>query len=142
MSAHAPTEQSDRIAHFFEHFLPERIATLGLEEMDSFSVNFGFVIDDLPDGHWVFCFQHGVLVETQRAISTPGQHESFSYHMDTDAFWQVVGGDDDPRSVFLSGHAEIIGDVEQALKVGMILAQFSRVHPYPHDSSTEGTVDA
>jgi len=127
--------KTDRIAQFFESFLPQHIASLGLGEMDSFTTTFGFVIDDIRNGHWVYRFEHGVLKETKRVDINQDGDESFSYHMDQVAFWEVVGGQDDPRAVFLSGRAEIVGDTEQALKAGMILAQFSQKYPYRMDQS-------
>ena len=126
------TPQPDRIALYFEHFLPRHIVSIGLDKMDAFTTTFGFVIDDHPDGHWVFRFERGTLVETRRG-QTPDADEAFRYHMNTDAFWDVVGGQSDPRTVFLEGRAEINGDTEQALKAGMILAQFTQKHPYPKD---------
>ncbi len=138
------TPQTDPIAQYFESFLPQRIASLGLDEMDSFTTTFGFVVDDHPDGHWVFRFERGSLVETRRAGPENDADEAFRYRMNTDAFWEVVGGQNDPRAVFLEGRAEIIGDTEQALKAGMVLSQFSRQHPYPKDNRlhTAGGCDA
>jgi len=131
------------IAHYFERFLPERIASLGLGAMDSFTTTFAFVINDLHAGRWTLRFEHGSLIETTRAGSTQRSCEDFSYHMDSDAFWDVVAGQGDPRDVFLSGRAEIVGDVEQALKTGMILARFAQVHPYPKArAQAGGPVDA
>lgn len=127
------TYKTDQITQYFESFLPQHIASLGLGEMDSFTTTFGFDIDDIPHGHWVYRFEHGVLKETKRVDINQDGDESFSYHMDQEAFWEVVGGQDDPRAVFLSGRAEIVGDTEQALKAGMILAQFSQKHPYQMD---------
>jgi len=140
MSTKAISTQAELIANFFERFLPEHIGSLGLSEMDSFTTTFGFVIDDLPDGHWTLRFEHGTLIETPQARSPEHQDESFSYHMNGDAFWMVVGGQDDPRNVFLSGHAEIEGDVENALKAGMVLAQFSQMHPYPKPQADGGII--
>lgn len=127
---------ADRIAQFFEQFLPQHIGSLGLGEMYSFTTTFGFVIDDLADAHWVFRFKQGMLIGTIRVSDGIDTDESFRYHMNQDAFWEVVGGQDDPRAVFLSGRAEIVGDTEQALKAGMILSQFSQKHPYPKEHPT------
>jgi len=124
------TTQEDRVAAFFDCFFPERIESLGLCQMESFTITFAFVVNDISDGCWVIRFTHGEFAGIERQSDTMMGSESFAYQMDSDAFWDVVCGKGDPRNVFLSGRAEIVGDVEQALKVGMMLAQFSQMHPY------------
>jgi predicted lipid carrier protein YhbT len=45
-------------------------------------------------------------------------------------YWDAVAGRTDPREVFLSGRAEVFGDVERALKMAMILHAFNTEFPY------------
>gem|GEM_PF-4060789 len=131
---------ADPVAEYFGRFLPERIGTMGLDTIESFTTTFAFVITDIPDGTWICRFDRGHLAGVRR---WPDADEAaFAFRMDSDAFWDVVGGQIDPREVFLSGRADISGDAERALMVGMILAQFTRRNPYerpaPRSKSTHG----
>lgn len=118
----------DPVSAYFESFLPDRLPRSGLAEMTSLTTTFRFIVDDVADGEWVCSFQEGRLAGIKRGAN--GVKEDFAYRMGSPAFFDIVSARVDPQEVFLEGRAEVSGDIEQALKMGMIFQQFNREHPY------------
>jgi hypothetical protein len=112
---------------YFQRFLPPRIARSSVARMHQLTAAVRFVIEDVPDGQWVCRFDRGALADVQRGVSGAG--EDFSYRVSERAFWDVVSGRIDPPQLFLSGQAEIEGDLEKALKLAMIFSAFTREFP-------------
>jgi hypothetical protein len=71
-----------------------------------------------------------------------GVREDFGYRLDQQTFWQAVRGELDPQQAFLNRRAEVFGDVEQALKMAMVLNMFSREFPYGIDDSAVQSKEA
>lgn len=114
-------------AEYFENFLPTRIAASQVAQLAAISTTVRFVIEDVVDGQWVCRFEQGRLTEVHRGCN--GLCEDFTYRTREAPFWRIVSGEADPQQVFLNGDAEISGDVEKALKMGMVLRAFNREHP-------------
>lgn len=114
-------------AVYFERFLPNHIPNSQVARVASLTTTARFVIEDIPDGHWVCRFENGQLTGVHRGQN--GIAEEFAYRMDEAAFWEVVTGTIDPQTIFLDGRVEITGDIEQALKMGAILQAFNQEHP-------------
>ena len=112
---------------YFQRFLPPHIARSSVARIHQLTATVRFVIEDVPDGQWVCRFDRGALVHVQRGAN--GVKEDFSYRVSESAFWDVVSGRIDPPQLFLSGQAEIDGDLEKALKLAMIFSAFTREFP-------------
>lgn len=115
------------VAAFFDEFLPARLGGEPLAGMGDLSTSFRFVVDGVENGRWLCRVREGRLVGVWRGGSDAGD---FTYRMDIDAFFDIVGAQVDPQDVFLEGRAHVEGNIERALKMGMILHQFNREHPY------------
>ena len=115
------------VAAFFDEFLPARLGGEPLAGMGDLSTSFRFVVDGVENGRWLCRVREGRLVGVWRGGNDAGD---FTYRMDIDAFFDIVGAQVDPQDVFLEGRAHVEGDIERALKMGVILHQFNREHPY------------
>lgn len=112
---------------YFMSFLPDRVNRSKIAQATGFSVTMRFVIEDVPNGHWVCRFEGGRLTDVHRGENTV--KEDFCYRMRTDVFWRSIAGDVHPQEVFLTRQARVIGNTEQALKMAMILHKFNQEFP-------------
>lgn len=55
--------------------------------------------------------------------------EEFGYRSTRDVFWEAITGRVPPQELFLSGRAELFGDIERAMKMATILHEFTREFP-------------
>lgn len=114
-------------ATYFERFLPRYVAQSRVARLTALTTTMRFVIEDEPNGEWVCRFDRGQLRAVHRGVN--GVHEAFGYRTTRDVFWEAIGGRVHPQELFLSGRAELLGDVEQALKMAMILYAFAQEFP-------------
>jgi len=114
-------------AAYYERFLPDHVDQSQIAKSTALSTTVRFIIDDLPDGQWVCRFERGRLVEVVRGHNT--LHEQVAYRTTLDVFWRAILGRVHPQELFLSGEARITGDIEQGLKLAMILHSFTREFP-------------
>jgi nucleoside-diphosphate-sugar epimerase len=126
------------VAAYFESFLPTYVSKSEVARLTAVSTTMRFVIDDEPNGQWVCRFDRGQLEMVHRGED--GVQEDFGYRATRDVFWEAIGGKVHPQELFLSGRAEVFGDVEQALKMAMILHAFTR--EWPCDAHTLARVGA
>jgi nucleoside-diphosphate-sugar epimerase len=112
---------------YFKSFLPDRVNRSKIAKATGFTVTMRFVIEDIPDGQWACRFEHGRLVEVHRGENT--FVEDFCYRTHADVFWRSISGDVHPQQVFLKRQARVTGNVEQALKMAMILHKFNQEFP-------------
>ena len=114
-------------AQYFESFLPAHVGQSNVARLTGVTTTMRFVIEDEPSGEWVCAFDRGQLRTVHRGSN--GIRESFGYRSTRDVFWEAISGRTHPQDLFLSGRAEIFGDVEQALKMAMILHAFTQEYP-------------
>ncbi|MCA9310193.1 MAG: SDR family oxidoreductase [Phycisphaerales bacterium] len=126
--APAPLAEAHPCAVYFEQYLPHRVADSRIARLAALTTTVRFAITGVPDGEWVCRFDAGQLVEVRRGCN--GLREDFTYRTGLDGFWDVVTARVDPQQVFLEGRAELSGDIEQALKMGVILREFNLEHPW------------
>lgn len=124
---HRPSDPDTAVSVFFDSFLPSRMGGQPLAGMDALTTRFRFVVEGVTDGCWLCELHEGRFVGATRGGSDAGE---FTYRMDMNAFFDIVGARVDPQDVFLEGRAHVEGDIERALKMGMILHQLNREHPY------------
>ena len=115
------------VAAYFEWFLPTHVGRSEVARLTAVSATMRFIIDDEPNGQWVCRFDRGQLRLVRRG--SDGIQEDFGYRATRDVFWEAISGKVHPQELFLSGRAEVFGDVEQALKMAMILHEFTREWP-------------
>lgn len=130
--------ETNAMAPYFENFLPQQFARWPLSDMECLSASFSFAIADVTDGEWLLRFREGRLADVLRGGKGP--RADFGYRMGEGAFWDLVSGRVEPQEIFLDGRAEVTGDMEQALKMGVLLAQFIREHPYQPSASDQTEV--
>jgi nucleoside-diphosphate-sugar epimerase len=117
------------VAYFRRH-LPTQVAASEIARRAGITATVRFVLEDLPEdeGTWTCRFERGRLLWTRCGRSAPVP--DFGYRLDSQGFTDVVGGRVDPMQVFLDGRAEIEGDVERAMMMGVVLEEFNRTHPW------------
>lgn len=115
-------------AAYFERFLPANVTRSQVAKMTGLTVTVRFIIEDEPNGQWVCRFDRGALAQVHRGPNT--LREDFGYRLTRDVFWRAVGGQVHPQHAFLTGEVEIVGDVERALKMAMILHAFNQEFPF------------
>lgn len=112
---------------YFTDFLPAHIARSQVAQMSGLTVSIRFIIENNGDNHWVCCFDKGRLIGVHHGPNTV--REDIAYRCGDDVFWEAVAGEVHPQEAFLDGRAEIVGDVELAMKMAMILHAFNREFP-------------
>jgi nucleoside-diphosphate-sugar epimerase len=123
-------------ADYFERHLPEQVERSEVARRAAITATVRFVLEDLDAdaGIWTCRFEAGRLAWTRRGADAPVA--DFGYRVDSRGFHDVVGGSLEPHRVFLEGRAEIEGDVERALMMGVVLEEFNRCHPWrPEDAA-------
>ncbi len=124
---------------YFERWLPDRAPRSELTRLTSLTVDVGFWIRGA--GRWTLRFRSGQLEDVERTASAARVRTGFRTGLDT--FQDVVSGKLAPQQAFLTGRAEIVGDVEAGLKFAMILQQFVREFPWtPGGTDTEKRSEA
>jgi len=114
-------------AAYFESFLPFHVERSDVARLTGLSAKVSFVIDDEPEGRWLCTFDRGRLAHVRRGRN--GQREDFGYRTTRSVFWESVSGRRHPQELFLTGRAEVFGNIEQALKMSMVLHSFTREFP-------------
>jgi hypothetical protein len=114
-------------AAYFERFLPTFVGKSQVARMTALSATMRFIIEDEPQGQWVCRFDEGRLCLVHRGEN--GVREDFGYRSTREVFWEAITGQTHPQELFLSGRAELFGDMEQAMKMAMILHEFTREYP-------------
>jgi len=120
-------EDSPLYDTYFNLFLPDRVNRSEVARTTGFSVTMRFVIEDIPNGHWVCRFVDGRLTEVRRGENT--FKEDFCYRTRSEVFWRSIAGGVHPQGVFLKRQARVTGNTEQALKMAMILHKFNQEFP-------------
>lgn len=120
-------------AVYFESFLPKHVGKSRVARMTALSATMRFVIEDEENGEWVCRFDRGRLMLVQRGPN--GVAEDFGYRSSKQVFWESISGAVHPQELFLTGRAEVFGDVEGALKMAMILHEFTREFPCDPDAA-------
>jgi nucleoside-diphosphate-sugar epimerase len=119
--------QASPCAVYFESFLPKHIGRSQVARLTSVTATMRFVIEDEPNGEWVCVFDRGRLSTVRRGHD--GIHEDFGYRATREVFWQAISGNTHPQELFLTGRAEVFGNVERALKMAVILHAFTKECP-------------
>lgn len=112
---------------YFESFLPSHVGRSRIARMTALSATIRFVIDDELDGCWTCRFERGRLAAVRRGWND-GKAD-FGYRSTKEVFWEAISGTTHPQELFLSGRAELFGDIEAALKMAMILHDFTKEFP-------------
>ncbi len=112
---------------YFEHYLPSVLGSRAMPGGESVDASVRFVVRDIPDGAWLCVFDCGRLASVSRTAN--GCVEDIRYELTEDAFWDIVTGRESPQDVFLRGDAEISGDMERAMMLGVLLRRFNELHP-------------
>jgi nucleoside-diphosphate-sugar epimerase len=114
-------------ASYFEEFLPEHVVRSRIARMTGLSAVVRFVIEDEENGEWVCRFERGRLAGVERGRN--GIQEDFGYRATREVFWESVSGRTHPDELFLTGRAELFGEIERALKMAVVLHEFTREFP-------------
>jgi len=111
-------------AAYFERFLPAHLPRSQVGRMTPIRATIRFVIDGLE---WVCRFDAGRLAAVGRGPN--GLSEQFGYRTSEAGFWRAISGRVDGEQLFMTGEADVFGDVESALKMSAILREFTREFP-------------
>jgi thioester reductase-like protein len=112
---------------YFERFLPKAVPRSVVSQVEVFTATVKYTITGPVGGSWICRFENGQLMETQTA---PGALQpEFEYRLSYEALIDVVGCHKPLQDVFFHGSAEMFGDVEHALKMVPIIAEFLKQFP-------------
>ncbi len=123
----ASAEDTPLYDAYFKSFLPDRISRSETAKTTAATVTMRFIIEDVADGQWVCRFDRGRLVEVHRGENT--FKEDFTYRTDSEVFWRAIAGEVHPQEAFFKRQARVAGNIEQALKMAMILHKFNQEFP-------------
>ncbi len=113
---------------YFEHHLADTIAQSRVARVHNLTTVVTYTIDAAPD-EWTCTFDKGRLTQVVRG-QRPESVE-FGFTITRNAFNRLVTGEWSPQQVFLDGHADISGDVERALRMVPIIAEYIDEYPVP-----------
>ena len=124
------------IRTYFREFLPERLAESSIGQMEQLGLTVRFEIGKQPHGRWWCRFQDGRVADVAPASNQPAD---VTYRTSESRFWAAVAGEITAAELFLAGEADVLGDIERALKFAMVLEEFVQEHPY-HQPTTRRTL--
>ena len=132
--APAPVRESlDDYDHYFFRFLPERLSASRVAQATAASCVMRFVLTDLAGADWTCRFVRGLLARAERTTPDQSPPADFTYQTTSELFWTALRGQADPQAVFLDGSAIVQGNLEQAMKMSVILREFNREFPCTRD---------
>ena len=114
---------------YFFRYLPDRLACSGVARATAVTCTMRFVLSDLIGADWTCRFVKGQLAGAIRTPAESSTPSDFTYLTTSELFWSALLGHADPQSVFLEGSAIVQGDLEQAMKMAVILREFNREFP-------------
>ncbi len=117
----------DALGTYFREFLPPRLAGTPLGQLRQLDLTVRFELGTRPERWWWCHFRGGRLEE---AAAARDRSAEVTYRTSESRFWAAAAGEISAAELFLSGQAEVAGDIERALKFAMVLQEFVREHPY------------
>ena len=112
---------------YFEDFLPKAVPRSVISQVKELTAIVKYTITGTLGGSWVCRFENGQLMETHAASGA--LQPEFEYRLCYEDLVDVVGCHKPLQDVFLHGSAEMFGDVERALKMVPIIAEFLKQFP-------------
>lgn len=128
------SDDARELSAYFEDFLPARIAGSALGGARQLDVTVRFAIGKRPEGMWLCRFVGG---RVDVAKSSEGQPADVTYRTSVSRFRAAVAGEISGAELFLSGAAQVEGDIERALKFATFLDEFVRANPYRRTGEAE-----
>lgn len=119
--------QVEDIASYFHDFLPAQLANAPLSAIREAELAVRFEIGAATGGRWWCRFSGGRLAAVEPADR---QLADIVYRTSAPLFRAAVRGEISGAELFLSGEAQVEGDIERALKFAALLEAFVRAHPY------------
>ena len=119
------SDGANDVDRYFRDFLPPRIAQSKIVREVAMDVAVRFEVGQAPTVH-TCVFQAGRLIAVEPSAARP---VDVIYSCDLATFWAAIGGQSHPETYFLEGRADVEGDVEKGLKLGVVLAAFNREFP-------------
>lgn len=110
-------------AAYFERFLPAHLPDSTVARVKPVRATVRFIVGE---GQWLCRFDGGRLIRLGHGAD---EAEDFGYRTTAEGFWRAIGGRTEGEELFLGGQADVFGDVERALKMSVILGEFTREFP-------------
>ncbi|NOX59525.1 MAG: NAD-dependent epimerase/dehydratase family protein [Planctomycetes bacterium] len=111
---------------YFESFLPRVVPRSAITRVSELTTIVRYTITGPEGGSWICRFDSGQLKETQAAPSA--LKPEFEFRLSHEDLVEIAAGRKPMQDIFLSGCAEILGNVEQAMKmvpiIGALLKEF------------------
>jgi nucleoside-diphosphate-sugar epimerase len=115
------------IAAYFREYLPQTMADSAFSRVGPLDLAVRFEIGRRPEGRWWCRFRGRCDMKVEPAGEQPWD---VTYRTSESRFWAAVAGEITGAELFLSGDAQIEGDIERALKFAVMLEEL--VHRYPY----------
>jgi thioester reductase-like protein len=119
---------------YIEHVFPRQAARSRLARAVGLDLTVGIDLRGPGGGQWSCKWRRGELVYAKRGLE---EGTAVTYHTDTATFQAVVNGLQTPQEAFFEGRIAITGDLETALKLAALFAQFLAENPAARRHRTE-----
>jgi thioester reductase-like protein len=114
-------------AVYLERFFPEAAPRSSVARVLALNLTVGFDIAGPGGGQWSCRWIGGELRRVERGLDAAVE---VTYHTDPRTFRAVVAGQITPQAAFFERRIEISGDIEKALKLAVLFAEFVREFPF------------
>ena len=112
---------------YFENFLPRTVPRSIISQVDELTAIVKYTITGPVSGCWVCRFEKGQLLDVHTGVGSP--RPQFEYRLSYDDLVDVVSRKRPLQEVFFLGRAEMLGDIERALKMVPIITEFLNQFP-------------
>jgi thioester reductase-like protein len=123
-------------ARYVEEVFPEQARRSRLARAAGLHLAVGLDVAGPGGGQWTCRWTGGELTCVARGLEARAE---VTYHTDTDTFDAILRGRLSPQQAFFEERLAITGDLETALKLAALFAQFLSENPRPAAGRTEAT---
>jgi thioester reductase-like protein len=124
--AHRDVSSLSSCAEYIERIFPRQARQSQLAREAGLNLAVGIDLHGPGGGQWCCQWNDGELIAIKRG-STSGA--AIIYHTDTTTFQAIVSGRETPQEAFFEQRIAITGDLESALKLAVLFAQFLAENP-------------
>ncbi len=121
---------------YFECFLPQVVPRSVVAKVEELTAVVQYTITSPIGGSWISRFERGQLKETHAIPAPDALKPEFEYRLSYEDLVDIVSCRKPLQDVFFHGSAEMLGDVERALKMVPIIGEFLKEFPVTGEMNT------
>ena len=124
------TKQLLKKHEYFTQYLPQFVGKEVLPNIHNVNSCFAVKINGCKHSIKI---EKGIFVSIDKEDLTP----DFVYEVPEEVFEKMIAAQTDPRAAFFAGKTEIVGNIEQGLKIANLLRMFFRTYPFVSEKNYE-----